>query len=241
MSENKQSKLTHTHRELCEIGAKFLKRPESSNGHGCHFAIVEASCYGENPDVFGVRHYYGGIQTFVLEAKTSRGDFLADKNKPHRLDPSKGMGMYRYFICPTDLIKIEELPDKWGLIYVNSIGHCKVVAGVLSPPKIKRFCQWSGKNKSHPDHKAVSKLFEDLKFEKRNVSNEMSLLTMALNRLGDVEDMLYLQRENLTLSTRVDQLNRNNRGLQNEVDRLTYLYDKSCKRGAAINLPPIAW
>ena len=42
------------HRELCEIGARFLKRPESANGHGCHFSIVEAACYGENPDVFGV-------------------------------------------------------------------------------------------------------------------------------------------------------------------------------------------
>lgn len=37
------------HRELCEVGARFLKRPESANGHGCHFTIVEAACYGENP------------------------------------------------------------------------------------------------------------------------------------------------------------------------------------------------
>lgn len=49
-----QAKLTH--RELCEVGSALLLRPESANGHGCHFSIVEPSCYGENPDVFGV-HY----------------------------------------------------------------------------------------------------------------------------------------------------------------------------------------
>jgi hypothetical protein len=57
-----------THRELCEIGARFLKRPESANGHGCHFTVVEAACYGENPDVFGVKHgiHGNGIGTFLL-------------------------------------------------------------------------------------------------------------------------------------------------------------------------------
>lgn len=71
------------HRELCEVGARFLKRPESANGHGCHFAIVEAACYGENPDVFGVRHGNRGhdVGTVLLEAKTSRSDFLVDRKK----------------------------------------------------------------------------------------------------------------------------------------------------------------
>jgi hypothetical protein len=129
------------------VGARFLKRPESANGHGCHFTIVEAACYGENPDVFGVRHGLNrnGMGTFLLEAKTSRSDFLVDKNKPHRLNPAKGMGKYRYYICPTGLIKPEEVPEKWGLIYVSPKGICKVVAGVLAVPRIKRLNPYTKK------------------------------------------------------------------------------------------------
>ncbi|WP_335951283.1 hypothetical protein [Acinetobacter beijerinckii] len=59
-----------THRELCEVGATLLRKPESANGHGCHFSIVEPSCYGENPDVFGIRHGNGyDVGTILLEAK----------------------------------------------------------------------------------------------------------------------------------------------------------------------------
>lgn len=197
------SKLTH--RQLCEIGAKFLKRPESANGHGCHFTIIEPSCYGENPDVFGVRHgiHSHGIGTFLLEAKTSRADFLADRFKPHRLNPELGMGKYRYYICPTGLIRTEELPEKWGLIYVSEKGICKVIAGVLSAPKIKYYCQWSKKNKSHFDHGRVEENFKALAFEKRNEQNELNLLTMALARLQDPEQILYMQRN----YTRLEQKN----------------------------------
>lgn len=197
------SKLTH--RQLCEIGAKFLKRPESANGHGCHFTIIEPSCYGENPDVFGVRHgiHSHGIGTFLLEAKTSRADFLADRFKPHRLNPELGMGKYRYYICPTGLIKTEELPEKWGLIYVSEKGISKVIAGVLSAPKIKYYCQWSKKNKSHFDHGRVEENFKALAFEKRNEQNELNLLTMALARLQDPEQILYMQRN----YTRLEQKN----------------------------------
>lgn len=182
------------HRELCEVGARFLKRPESANGHGCHFTVIEAACYGENPDVFGVRHGHG-ICTFLLEAKTSRSDFLADRSKPHRINPEKGMGKYRYYICPTGLIKPEELPDKWGLIYVSPKGICKVIAGVLSAPKIKYYCEWSKKNKSHFDHQVIDENLKTLAFDERNLQNELNLLTLALARLDDAEQLLYQKRE----------------------------------------------
>jgi len=63
----------------------------------------------------------------LLEAKCSRGDFLADKKKRFRKRPSKGMGMYRAFICPKDLIKPEELPKGWGLIYVSEKGRTRYI------------------------------------------------------------------------------------------------------------------
>lgn len=223
------------HRTLCEIGAKFLRRPQSANGHGCHFTVIEAACYGENPDVFGVRHGRDGygVGTFVLEAKTSRSDFLADRTKPHRINPETGMGKYRYYICPTDLIKPEELPEKWGLIYVSSKGICKVIAGVLSAPKIKYYCQWSKKNKSHFDHEKIEENLKTLAFDKRNFQNEMNLLTMALARLQDPEQLLYMQRNYQKLEVRNHELSREVMHLH----RFKKLGDESQARLLDIDVP----
>lgn len=223
------SKLTH--RELCEIGSRFLKRPESANGHGCHFTIIEAACYGENPDVFGVRHgiHGHGVGTFLLEAKTSRSDFLADRNKPHRINPELGVGKYRYYICPTGLIEPHELPEKWGLIYVSPHKTCKVVAGVLSAPKIKYYCLWSNKNKSHLDHQKVEENFKTLAFEERNFQNELNLLTMALARLKDPEQILYMQRNYRRLESRNHDLSFELKQLKREVQ----LKDFNNSRAAA--------
>lgn len=100
-----------THKDLVEIGYRWILK----NG-GCGVALKELkSLDREIPDVIGFSSYH----SHVLECKVSRGDFLKDKKKPHR---EQGMGDYRYYICPTGLIKQEELPDKWGLIYV-SIDH----------------------------------------------------------------------------------------------------------------------
>lgn len=209
------------HKFLCEIGAKFLKRPESSNGHGCHFAIIEPSCYGENPDVFGIRHgaigtaeYSGRIYehgwdvgTVLLEAKTSRADFLADRKKPHRIDPTSGMGRWRYFICPTDLIKVEELPEKWGLIYVNSRGHCKIMAGAMAVPKQRDNSGWNGAARYWRNGNDLKASFERHTFAERNFQNEMNLITMALARMGEPEEVLYKLRKFHRQETEIHELN----------------------------------
>ena len=79
----------------------------------------------------GAKEFSGGFQServdailynsgasFLIETKISRSDFLADAKKPFRVDPSKGVGTYRYYACPEGLISVDELPEKWGLIYV---------------------------------------------------------------------------------------------------------------------------
>lgn len=37
------------------------------------------------------------------------------------------MGNYRYYLCPEYLIKESELPDGWGLIYVDNKGKTKEI------------------------------------------------------------------------------------------------------------------
>lgn len=207
-----------SHRDLCEIGARFLKRPASQNGHGCHFVIVEASCYGENPDVFGVRHGYEyqakedgtfsgafDVGSILIEVKTSRSDFLVDAKKKPRQYPETGVGKWRYYLCPTGLIREDELPAQWGLIYVNSRGHCEIVKGALSV-KFKHSGGYRYRN--------LTESFAQYAFPKRNVQNEQNILTMALARLKDAESLLYMQRKLNNLEMRYMNLKHENRILE---------------------------
>ncbi|MCU4395830.1 adenylosuccinate synthase [Acinetobacter junii] len=208
-----------THRELCEVGAALLRKPESANGHGCHFSIVEPSCYGENPDVFGIRHGNGyDVGTILLEAKTSRSDFLADKKKPHRIDPATGIGKWRYFICPTDLIQPEELPERWGLIYVSKGKRCKYIKGAMAVPKEKYDNEWNQNSQYWRNGKALEQSFIDFAFNDRNVQNEFNLLTMALARLRDPEKILYMQRNFTRLEMECQRQAHEIRKLQQDVN-----------------------
>lgn len=112
-----------THKQICEIGTKFLKR------FGCSVILEEfVSATSECPDLLGFKSGY----SILLEAKVSRSDFLTDKNKYFRKKEDKGMGNYRLFICPEGLIKEEELPKGWGLIYVTDKLKAKTIVGPKS-------------------------------------------------------------------------------------------------------------
>ena len=109
------------HRSLCLIGERFLRRelrvPVT--------AIEVKSTLREVPDVFGA----SSLSTFILEAKASRSDFIVDIDKPFRKNMENGVGDYRYYICPESLIDVSELPDKWGLIWVDELGRATLKYG----------------------------------------------------------------------------------------------------------------
>ena len=67
--------------------------------------------------------------SILVEAKASRSDFLADKNKLFRQYPEQGMGSFRYFICPKELIMPADLPEKWGLVWVDGKGMTRQRVG----------------------------------------------------------------------------------------------------------------
>ncbi|GAR62494.1 hypothetical protein NGUA15_04308 [Salmonella enterica] len=62
-----------------------------------------------------------------MEVKVSRSDFLRDKHKPHRQHGE--LVDYHYYMCPEGSINISDLPDRWGLLWVNKRGHVKRRAG----------------------------------------------------------------------------------------------------------------
>lgn len=101
-----------THDELCKAACTFLREK------GCALVVNQpaALCNDESPDAIG---FHGYSISHLVEAKTSRSDFLSDANKPFRLHPYLGVGGYRWFICEPDLIRMDELPENWGLVYAT--------------------------------------------------------------------------------------------------------------------------
>lgn len=101
-----------THHELCEIGCRFLK----TNGFRIAYTdqLRAWTSYGEQPDVIGFRNG----ASCLLEAKCSRSDLLADRKKPFRIDPSKGMGDWRFMICVPGIVDVGDLPQGWSLLHV---------------------------------------------------------------------------------------------------------------------------
>lgn len=83
-----------------------------------------SSLNDERPDVIG---FGCSGHSVLIEVKISRSDFLADRKKFFRIYPDRGMGSQRFYCCPTGLIKIQDLPTGWGLIYVNEKGKAKCI------------------------------------------------------------------------------------------------------------------
>lgn len=114
------------HNELCLLGAKYLRRKGIEPFHRCQYSVCELERIGECPDAFG----WGGSTTQLIEAKVSRGDFLSDKKKLWRQNPSLGIGCFRSYLCPEGLIEESDLPEKWGLLYIDEKGK---INEVVSP------------------------------------------------------------------------------------------------------------
>ena len=87
----------------------------SRKGGDCVLAVSElTTSQSETPDVLGWR---GPKHTVLVECKSSRADFLADKTKLFRRQPELGMGNQRYYLCWPHVIEVSDLPDKWGLMW----------------------------------------------------------------------------------------------------------------------------
>ena len=112
---------TATHDELVKRAERWLK----SQGCGVVFrdAFKAYTGNGELPDAIGWRD---GL-SILIECKTSRSDFLADKGKRFRkADVGCGMGDWRFYLCPSDIIRVDDLPEGWGLLYAKGRQIVKV-------------------------------------------------------------------------------------------------------------------
>jgi hypothetical protein len=102
-----------THADLVLRACRWLSKTKR-----CALVFAEAgkNVLYEEPDALG---FYGGARiSHVVECKVSRSDFAADAKKTSRLTPT-AMGMHRWFMTPPNLVRAEELPDGWGLLYAE--------------------------------------------------------------------------------------------------------------------------
>jgi len=115
------------HRELVQLAEKWLKELSSDDTkpylNPCGAVIAKSgSSETEKPYAIG---FTSGI-SILIECKLTQSDFAASTRKNSYKD-SGDMGDYRYYLIPKGLLKIENIPNKYGLLEVdgNTINSVK--------------------------------------------------------------------------------------------------------------------
>lgn len=97
-----------THSQLVQRAVEWLRR------YRCGVILSEQACAsGEMPDAIGWKR---ACHSVLIECKVSRADFLADREKPFREKSRLGMGCERFYLGPANLLRVDELPQGWGLL-----------------------------------------------------------------------------------------------------------------------------
>lgn len=100
------------HEKQIRIALRWLK----AQGFSVVASNIRAAQSREIIDAIGFRDSC----SIVIESKISRSDFMSDRKKPERHEGAIALGTYRFYICPPNLIKAEEvLPLGWGLLYAE--------------------------------------------------------------------------------------------------------------------------
>jgi hypothetical protein len=104
-----------THAELVSRAQRWVR----SRRYPIVLADVHTTTTTEQPDVIGFRT---GGDTLLVECKASRADFRRDAAKYFRRAPEHGMGYFRWYFAPADVIPVDALPAGWGLVELNARG-----------------------------------------------------------------------------------------------------------------------
>ena len=100
-----------THGKLVSLAVAWLR------SYGCGVVLSEQSCAsGETPDAIGWKR---ACHSVVVECKSSRADFLVDRDKPFRQNAKLAMGCERFYLAPAGLLNASELPAGWGLLEIR--------------------------------------------------------------------------------------------------------------------------
>lgn len=101
-----------THAQLVALASDWLWR------RGCQVVITEltTSC-GEIPDAIGWHTNGYATTSMLIECKTSRADYRADRQKIARLLPDRRMGRECLYLAPAGVLTADEVRAQgWGLL-----------------------------------------------------------------------------------------------------------------------------
>ena len=99
------------HLTLVERASRWL-----ANSMRCSIVITEMASGAEEPDAIG---WNSGGGSILVECKTTKSDFNADKWKAGRRTPTRfGMGNKRFYLVPPELLNHALLnkPEQWGVL-----------------------------------------------------------------------------------------------------------------------------
>lgn len=104
-----------THGELIKRAARWLR----AQNYTLVLEDVRINSVSEQPDVIGWKTWGASV---VVECKASIADFRRDAEKPWRREPERGMGCFRYYAVPGEIVPAvaSQLPARWGLLGIES-------------------------------------------------------------------------------------------------------------------------
>lgn len=111
------------HDALVKKAAFWLKRARR-----CNIVLTESGGTDEESGKIERADAIGWIRprlSFLVECKTSVADFRADAKKPHR--QKGGMGAYRYFLAPPEIVAKVKIPEGWGVLKPWGRDSCRIV------------------------------------------------------------------------------------------------------------------
>jgi hypothetical protein len=114
-AESQQTKADQmTHAQLVGKAVRWLR------SYRCGVVLSEQACVsGEMPDAIGWKRANHSV---LVECKVTRADFLADRAKPFRSKPERGVGCERFYLTSASLLRPAELPAGWGLLELRGRG-----------------------------------------------------------------------------------------------------------------------
>lgn len=95
-----------SHADLVAVAERWL-----SSTRCCGVVLTEQGYGTERCDAIG----WGKLGSIVVECKVSRDDVRRDRKKPHRTRDG-GLGCERWLLTPQNLLRVDEVPDGWGLL-----------------------------------------------------------------------------------------------------------------------------
>jgi hypothetical protein len=111
-----------SHADLVRYAVRWLR-----GHHRCSVVFAEISTSAPLiPDAIGWRRGW----SILVECKTSRSDFHADRHKLVHRHPENAPGQERWYLVPLGLVRRSEVPEGWGLAEVRA-GR---VHRVVNPP-----------------------------------------------------------------------------------------------------------